>query len=109
MVAGPGGTFTYYLGDREVTEEEYRAATPSKLALGEESLAGSTKTCWPMTSEALAVHPNQVAKANKRNKEHGVNVVYDPKTGCAVLPDRGERKRLLKLEGFHDNRGGYGD
>lgn len=67
-----------------------------------------TTTCWPMVSEALAVHPSQVATANARNKRHGVNVVYD-KNGAAHIPDRGERKRLLKLEGFHDNNGGYGD
>ncbi len=68
-----------------------------------------TSTCWPMTSEALAVHPKQVEQANARNKRHGVNVVYHPKTGCAIIPDRAERKRLLRLEAMHDNRGGYGD
>jgi hypothetical protein len=68
-----------------------------------------TSTCWPMVSEALAVHPKQVEQANARNKRHGSSVVYDPKTGCAVIPDRGERKRLLRIEQMHDNEGGYSD
>lgn len=61
-----------------------------------------------MVSEGLAVHPKQVEQANARNRRHGVNVVYDQK-GMAHIPDRTERKRLLRLEGMHDNSGGYGD
>lgn len=64
--------------------------------------------CWPMTSKALAVHPSQVKQANARNRKHGVSVVYD-QTGTAHIPDRGERRRLLRLEGMHDHHGGYGD
>lgn len=65
-------------------------------------------SCWPMTSQALAVHPEQVGEANERNRVHGVGVQYDP-TGLAHIPDRAERKKLLRLEGKHDNNGGYGD
>jgi len=65
-------------------------------------------SAWPMVSDALAVHPKQVEEANARNKRHGVNVQYLP-NGQAVLPDRNERKKLLRLERYHDNDGGYGD
>lgn len=61
-----------------------------------------------MKSEAMAVHPEQVAQANARNKRHGVNVVYD-KSGFAHIPDRNERRKLMRLEGLHDKSGGYGD
>ncbi len=64
---------------------------------------------WPMVSElALAVDPSQVGEANARAKRHGVGVEYRP-DGAAVIADRKARKQLLKLEGFHDRRGGYGD
>lgn len=60
-------------------------------------------------SDALAVHPDQVELAEQRNKLHGVNVAYDREDGRAIIPDRNERRKLLKLEKFHDNDGGYSD
>ena len=73
-----------------------------------ESACGLATTTWPMESWALAVHPKQVGEANARAKRHGINVVYK-KNGSVHIPDRAERKKLLRLEGFHDNNGGYGD
>lgn len=70
---------------------------------------GQQPSGWPMTSQALAVHPSQVAEANERNRRHGLGTRYDPATGNAIIPDRTDRKRLLRLEGFHDKSGGYGD
>lgn len=57
---------------------------------------------WPMVSEALAVHPKQVGDANARAKRHGINVTYDGKGFCHI-PDRNERRKLLRLEALHDN------
>jgi hypothetical protein len=72
-------------------------------------LVGGTPTSgWPIKSLALAVHPNQVEQANARAKRHGINVTYS-KSGACHIPDRANRKKLLRLEGMHDNRGGYGD
>lgn len=67
-----------------------------------------TPTCWPMKSEAMGVHVDQIQEATDRNRRHGVNVTYDS-IGRAILPDRKERKKLLRLEGFFDKAGGYGD
>lgn len=72
------------------------------------TLPGLSTSGWPIVSSALAVHPSQVAAANARNRRHGVNVTYRP-DGKAVLGDRAARRRLLRLEGMHDNHGGYGD
>lgn len=60
-------------------------------------------------SEGAAVHPDQCELAEARNKLHGVNVTYDRETGEAIFPDRNERRKLLKVERFHDRDGGYGD
>jgi hypothetical protein len=54
-------------------------------------------------SRAMAVHRSQVAEADERNRRHGVNVRYDPATGNAMIPDAGERKKLMKLEGMVDH------
>jgi hypothetical protein len=69
---------------------------------------GHQPSCWPMKSLALGCHPNQVEEITARNRKHGVNVSYD-RFGRALIPDRGERKKLLKLEQLHDNNGCYGD
>lgn len=68
---------------------------------GGETLPGLALSGWPLISDAMGVHPKQVEQANARNKRHGVNVTYK-KNGQAVIPDRGERRKLLKLEGFVD-------
>ena len=78
------------------------------LLAGSEPLAANQPGAWPIISDALAVHPSQVQQARERNKRHGVPVWY-MLDGRAILPDRAARKKLLKLEGFHDNSGGYGD
>ncbi len=101
----------YFLDDREVTAEEFHAEVPTRIDdLLREGLApgGHLPSCWPMKSMALGVHPKQVQEANERNKRNGVDVTYD-RNGRAVIPDRNERKKLLRLEGFRDNNGGYGD
>ena len=101
---------TCWIEGKKVSREEFDKSLPSCLDLtsSAECLMGHTTTCWPMLSEALAVHPTQIEQAMARNKRHGVNVTYT-RDGRAILPDRGERKRLLRLEGFHDNQAGFGD
>lgn len=105
-----GSRFRYFVGDDEVTEQVYRAACPSKLqeALDAEPLPAQTSAAWPIISDALAVHTSQIEQARARNKRMGCNVDYNEK-GQAILTDRGARRDLLKVEGFHDNQGGYGD
>ena len=100
------GQRRFFIDAREVTEAEFTGAFPPK-PLGVPFAV--SPTCWPMVSDALAVHPKQIAAAEARNKRHGVNVVYEPKSGRAILPDRNERRKLLRLETFHDNDAGYGD
>lgn len=106
------GRTRYYVDGVPVTEEEFFANSRTNV---EELLScrqppgGHSSSCWPMRSEALAVHPRQVEAANRRNKKAGIAVEYDPVTGEAIIPSRMERKKLLKLEGFYDKNGGYGD
>lgn len=104
----------YYIEGRgQVSREEFDRLVPSREEAGEMAQGGQPPfcahpTCWPMRSEALAVHPSQVEEANERNRRHGIATRYEP-DGTAVIPTRGDRKRLLRLEGFVDRNGGYGD
>lgn len=105
-IKGKPGQETYWIDGVEVDKEAFDLAFPNK-PLGD-GPGGCNLGCWPMLSDALSVHPKQVEQANARNKKHGVNVEYRP-DGKAVVPDRAARKRVLRLEKFHDNNGGYGD
>ncbi len=94
----------FYLDGVQVTEEEFRAQFPERDGVpGAPSTAG-----WPMRSTALAVHPEQVKEANERNSAAGVSAHYES-DGTCVIESRSARRKLLKLEGFHDRNGGYGD
>jgi hypothetical protein len=101
------GDPTYFVGDVEVTKEQYDLRFPNKLDLSEPAMVAAPGI-WPMESVALAVHPAQVEEANARAKRHGIAVAYKP-DGTCVIADRKARKELNRLEGFHDKQGGYGD
>jgi hypothetical protein len=106
------GSVTCFLEGKEVTREEFDAAFPAKLDdLLEEGQApdGHRPSAWPMISDALAVHPKQIEQAMERNKRMGVAGVEYLQDGRAVLKDRGMRRDLNRVEGFHDNNGGYMD
>jgi hypothetical protein len=94
-----GDKWVYFLDGKKVTEKKYRKRYPPPRAGGK--VLPKLKDGWPKQCLALAVHPDQVDEANARNKEHGISVHYDAK-GVPTLPDRNERRKLLKLEGLHD-------
>lgn len=76
-----------------------------KAKKGKRVLGGPGTRTWPLRSEALAVHPEQVDEANLRNKRAGVAAYYEP-DGTCVIADNGARRRLLRLERCID-RAGY--
>ncbi len=69
---------------------------------------GHEPGCWPQTMIALACTPGQVQQANDRAKRHGIAAYYH-RDGKVTVADRKARKQLIRLEGMHDNQGGYGD
>jgi hypothetical protein len=98
----------YLVNGREVSREEFTAG--SKLG---EVLAGNVPSSphaagWPILSDALGVHPSQIAEAMAANRKAGVPTEYT-KDGRAVVTDPGHRKRLARSLGIHDRNGGYGD
>lgn len=110
IVYGNTGNRTYKIDGKEVSEEEYNARVKKAGITPGSPPQVASASGWPMKSDALAVHPSQIAEVMERNKRHGITgVSYDPKDGRAILADRGARRDLMALEGIHDKQGGYGD
>ena len=107
-----GSKVTYFINDTEVSKAAFDAAFPSKLAAllaaPDEMLAAHGSTTWPMKSEALACHPDQIPEIMERDRQHGVPTRRD-RTGRPVLTSQAHRQALMKLEGVHDKNGCYGD
>jgi hypothetical protein len=112
IVYGPKGKKLFFIDGKPVSRRRFDRAFPNRvcdLIRAGKGPGGQENGAWPMRSEALAVHPRQVEQANARNARHGVATRYDPKTGHAIIPSREDRRKLLKVEGFRDNDGGYSD
>lgn len=113
IVYARDGSRRYFVGEREVSQAEFDNTFPSKgkiedLLEAATFLPAHTTTCWPMASEGLAVHPDQIPEAMARDKRHGVPTRYT-RDGRPIFTDRGHRRDYLKLEASHDRNGGYGD
>jgi hypothetical protein len=96
----------YFLDGVEVTKEEFDEAIP-ELPLGD-GPGGHSPSCWPMVSEAMAVHPKRVEEAIANARAKGVPTDFDP-MGRPILVSRAHRKAYNHAYGVHDNNGGYGD
>lgn len=99
-----GETKAYFLGDREVTKEEFDAAFPPK-ELGVPD--GHRCNLYPYVSEAFAVHPDQVDAANERARKAGIGARYEKGTGMCMIDSDGDKVKLAKLEGFVNRQAGY--
>lgn len=106
------GKPSYQLDGKQVSQAEFDAAFPSKmeelLACGN-MLPSHQPGCWPMPgSEALAVHPEQVAEATEDARKKVVPTEFD-RQGRPILRDRGHRRDYLRAYSMRDRDGGYGD
>lgn len=94
----------YLIDGRVVSKAQFDAEFPDHEIIPGTVPIGHQPGAWPLESVALACHPKQVQAMNERNARNGVSTRYKP-DGTAVIPDRGDRKKLLRLEGLHDNNG----
>lgn len=62
----------------------------------------------PKLSDALAVHPTQVAEAVADAKKKGVPTSFEA-DGRPIITSRAHQKAYLKAYGFHNRDGGFGD
>jgi hypothetical protein len=84
--------------------------TVCKRNLGAEIVGRGRRSgaTWPMESDALGVHPDQVAEARKESERLGVPTNFTS-DGKAILESRAHRKAFAEALGFYDRNGGYGD
>ena len=68
----------------------------------------ATPACWPLKSNALAVHPTQRVEYMEFATKHGVPTDFDER-GRPSFGSREHRKRYCELVGATDFDGGYGD
>lgn len=63
---------------------------------------------WPLLSDALAVHPDEIPFAKQYAASRGVKVEYT-KTGECILESRAHRKDVCAAFDVFDKDAGYGD
>lgn len=64
----------------------------------------------PWESTSIAVNPAQAGKFTQDLRDAGIKgASYDRKTGNLVCTSKSARREAVRLRGFHDNDGGYGD
>lgn len=69
---------------------------------------GRQMATWPMKSDALGIHPDQIPKATAHFARIGIPTDYT-KDGRAIVTGPRHRKMLAEAMGLHDRNGGYGD
>jgi hypothetical protein len=107
VIRGHGKDKSYFVDGRQVSQDEFDSLVPD--ALSGTGRSGASLQSWqPILSDALAVHPDQVAEATLDAKRKGVPTEFMP-DGRPILRTRQHRKEYLRAYGFHDNQGGYGD
>ena len=83
-------------------------ATAARDYLAEQGGVRDTPGNWPMESEALGVHPSQIADATEHARSIGIPTEFTP-DGLAILRDREHRRRYCEAVGVFDRNAGYGD
>ena len=63
---------------------------------------------YPMESDALGVHPDQIAEQQKFDAAHGVAADFT-KEGAVVFRDKKHRREYCRVQGVHDRNAGYSD
>lgn len=94
----------FFIDGKRVTRQQYKKALkpprPGKPAVG--------NLGYPRRSIAMGCHPSQVEEANAYYAENGVAARHYP-DGDLHLPSRADQAKLVKLKGYYNRDGGYGD
>lgn len=93
----------YFVDGSEVTEAAFREAFPDRSGDGPIAPVNYNAS-WPVLSDALAVHPDQIPEAAAHAKARGVNIDFAP-DGRAILTSAAHQKQAAKLYGYRPKRG----
>ncbi len=96
------GEAKYFLGHKEVSEEEYRAVYPLPDP-GDGAFGAPSSKGWPMVSDAMGVHPKQIDEARALDKKKGAPPTEYNKKGQPVFTSERHKRAFLKAHKVHDN------
>ncbi len=102
VVYGARGKRTYFIADVEVTEAEWHARFPSKIAdLLKHGMKtkSMTPSAWPIVSESLGINPDQVPEAMAADKKRGVTAEFD-REGRPIMTSPEHFKQYAKQCGL---------
>lgn len=98
----------FFVDGKPVSQADYEKAFPSRLDLTSPP-GGQLPSCWPMVSDSMMVHPDQIPEAYEHAKSVGVPTDFT-KQGQPILRDPAHRREYARrVERMHDRNGGYGD
>lgn len=103
-INGKSGQEKYFIDGEEVSKRFFDLHFPDRPI----SYTALSRPMKPKLSDALAYHPRQVAEARAYLKKCGVPTEIVP-DGRPIIRSRAHQKALLKLQGYRNNDGGYGD
>jgi hypothetical protein len=107
---GPDGEWVYttvfLVEGKEVAQDEYERLwlehQPLVREVHEIIPRKGRKRAYPYASQAMAVHPDQIARAIEIDKKRGAPATDYTKTGEPILTSRGHRRQFLKAHRMHD-------
>jgi hypothetical protein len=62
-----------------------------------------------MRSNCLGINPEQIQEQMQADKEVGLNLSYDERTGECIVPNQSELKKACVANGIHHRQAGYSD
>lgn len=104
-IVGTGAKTRYLLDGCEVTKATFDKQFPDQPIGDGSGLLGLIR---PHPSDALAVHPAQVAEATLNAKIKGVPTEFLP-DGRPLMRSRAHQKEYIRAYGFFNKDGGFGD
>jgi hypothetical protein len=100
----------YIVNGKPVSEEEFiqRPSKPNWLDVPFMT-AHTYRDHDPLVSEGMGVMKKQVPEMRAAIKKHNIKGVVVRDSGQLEITSRRGRRELLRMRGFHDSDGSYGD
>jgi putative FmdB family regulatory protein len=76
--------------------------------IGEQSGVVHVPGNWPMKSDAMAVHPDQIGEAQESSVRKGVPTQFD-RDGRPILTSAAHRKKFCEAYGYWAKNAGHSD
>lgn len=105
-----GGSVSIFCGVNDVKPKSVACPACGKddSCLRSYRIPRVARTGWPMESEALGVHPDQIEEYAKDAARKGVPTQFTEE-GNPIFESRKHRYNYMKLYGYYDKDAGYGD